>query len=129
MTNVIEGYKFVDKDYKSRYGNMQYAVEETYVHEGELIPCESGFHFSLTIADAIVWNPNAILLKVRGAECIEDYRKFVCRKLEILEEVELTLEIQNQLAGDPDRDVRRGLAGNPNLLPEVRELLKKEKGN
>ena len=44
-----KGIKAFDKDLKCR--DMQYAVGETYVHDGEIVLCSAGFHFCINPVD------------------------------------------------------------------------------
>lgn len=43
----ITGYKAVDADMRSFYGDFQFKLGERYTAEGEIIPCQNGFHFCL----------------------------------------------------------------------------------
>lgn len=48
----VEGYKGVTEDLKG-YSGFQYEIGVTYHHDGPVILCESGFHFCLTLENAI----------------------------------------------------------------------------
>ncbi len=42
----MKGYKALDQDMRAAYGNnMQYELGKIYTVDGEVIPCENGFHF------------------------------------------------------------------------------------
>ena len=45
------GYKMVMNNYHSFVGDMQYEIGETYVHDGPIKICESGFHFCKELAN------------------------------------------------------------------------------
>ena len=55
MTNPILGFKAFDENFKCR--KFQFAVGETYRHEGAVIPCESGFHFCTRPLDVFRYYP------------------------------------------------------------------------
>lgn len=47
----MKGYKALNMDMSSKYGNMTYEIGKKYTITGELIMCENGFHFCKCLED------------------------------------------------------------------------------
>jgi len=83
-TKVITGYKATDKDLKCR--GKQYAVGETYNHDGDIILCNSGFHFCenpLDVLDFYNLCESEFLAVEAHGDCKSDDKKTVTNKLKI----------------------------------------------
>ena len=97
--NLIEkmtGYKAVDKDMRGM-NNYQYKLGKLHIHDGELVMCESGFHFC--IHPSGVWfyfdKPDARVFKVEAYDIhpVSDGDgttvKYVAKKIKFIEEIKV----------------------------------------
>lgn len=86
---IIKGYKMFDADWRCR--GFQYEVGKTYEIEGEIIPCEHGFHFCKKIEDCfnyydcVTWNHIAEVEAL--GEVKEKGDKYVTNKIKIVKEI------------------------------------------
>ena len=48
---ITKGYKALNKDMTTRYGNMTYELNKEYNLEGDVIPCKNGYHFCKRLID------------------------------------------------------------------------------
>lgn len=86
---IIKGYKMFDADWCCQ--GFQYEVGKTYEIEGEIIPCEHGFHFCKTIEDCfnyydcVTWNHIAEIEAL--GEVKEEGNKSVTNKIKIVKEI------------------------------------------
>lgn len=93
----VNGYKRVNKDMTSKYGNMKYAIGELYEYNDLPILCDSGFHFSFNYKDTETSYDfdESILLRVRALIPAGDVEpclksdKWVAKSIFITEEVDL----------------------------------------
>ena len=90
MPNTIEAYKVFNPDWTCL--GFQFEVGKSYIHQGELKVCSSGFHACLRLPDCFSYYRFSPKNKVARVLC-EDYHsherdsKVVCRKITILEEL------------------------------------------
>ena len=86
----MKGYKAFNSDLTCR--GFTYEIGKTYVHDGDIVPCESGFHFCKTIADCYSFykmsNKTRICkVKAIGNIKTDDGIKYCTDKIVILSEV------------------------------------------
>lgn len=86
----MKGYKAFDKNLQCR--GFQFAVGKTYTHKGDVVPCQSGFHFCPEIADVFTYygfdNESTRLCEVEAVgEVVGDGDKRVTNKLKIVREL------------------------------------------
>jgi len=123
---VIEGYKFLGKDYRSMYGNFQFKVGERYKHDGPVRLCESGFHFSKRLSDAFSYYGKEAhhCCKVKGSGRMEEGQdKVVCSGIYIEKELNF-VEVLEELSKHDS--VKKGVAENPNCPAEILKKLSKD---
>ena len=84
----MKGYK-ATYDFKCK--NLTYEIGKTYIHEGELILCQQGFHFCKNPDDLLFYYPYKKELKLLEIEIlgnvIDDYNKSVTNKLKVITEI------------------------------------------
>lgn len=89
-TPTIKGYKVFNPDWTCR--GFQYEVGETYTHEGEIEPCEAGFHFCQKASDCFNYYSFDSSNKVAEVEAIgivkTEGNKSVTDKIKIIREIE-----------------------------------------
>ena len=74
----MRAYKFLMDNYKAMYGDFQYEIGETYIHNGEIRLCEAGFHASRETRDAIGYCNGSHLVEVElGGRIVEGEDKVV----------------------------------------------------
>ena len=56
--DVMKGYKMLNNDMTTLYGNMTYEIGKTYKLDGEIIPCERGYHFCKELISCLLYYPN-----------------------------------------------------------------------
>jgi hypothetical protein len=89
------GYKGFNKDLKCN--RFEFEVGKTYVHDGEVALCKSGFHFCEHPFDVLAYYPPAgnrfclIHAEDVSNEKHNDDTKRVCKKIEIVKELDLAL--------------------------------------
>jgi hypothetical protein len=85
----MKGYKVFKSDFTCK--GFQYEVGKTFHHKGEVIPCESGFHFCLKPVDCFhyyLFDSNNIVCEVEASDVIiEDGRKHVTNTLTIVRQL------------------------------------------
>ena len=47
----MKGYKALNMDMSSKYGDMTYKLQEKYTISGNLVPCKNGYHFCENLED------------------------------------------------------------------------------
>ena len=87
----MKGYKALDQDMRAIYGNnMQYELGKIYTVDGEVIPCENGFHFCkkieylnryYDIADSRIFEV------VADGIIRQDENKYVAEKIRLVREL------------------------------------------
>jgi len=83
-SQIVIGYKATNKDLKCR--GQQYAVGETYTHEGDISLCSSGFHFCqnpLDVLDFYNLCESEFLAVESHGKCESDDKKTVTNKLKV----------------------------------------------
>ena len=119
----MRAYKFLMDNYKAMYGDFQYEIGETYIHNGYIELCKAGFHASGEIKDAIRYCSGSHLVEVElGGKIIEGLDKVVASEITILKELDLVKELET-LASDEYWGVRCAVAYNPNTPVEILETL------
>ena len=94
----IEGFKAFDtnKEGKMSCRNFVYEENHSYVYNGEIRPCESGFHFCKSPLDVLNYysviddnmNIRSAFAKVKGSgEIAEEGNKYCCSKIKIGEKL------------------------------------------
>ena len=85
----MKGYKVFNSDWTCR--GFQYEVGKTYEHEGEISPCNSGFHFCEKAADCFNYYPFNSNNRVAEVEALgeikTDGNKSVTNKIKIVREL------------------------------------------
>ena len=106
----MKGFKVFNPDWTCR--NFQFAVEETYKHDGDISPCREGFHFCKKMVDCFNYysfNPENKVAEIEaiGKVITDDDEKYVTDEIKILREIswEEMLTIVN---------VGKGNTGNSN---------------
>jgi hypothetical protein len=82
------GFKCTDENMMCR--DTQYEMGKTYIHHGELIMCQSGYHFCKdvsSIQNYYPFNTSRLFIVEHGEECITYHDKSVTDKLRFLTEV------------------------------------------
>ncbi len=87
----MKGYKAFDLDLTCR--DFQYEIGKTYEYEGEIRPCESGFHFCKTIADCYNYYSMIEYTRICEIEAIGNIKtdnnvEYCTDKITILSEIE-----------------------------------------
>ena len=109
-------YKAFDKNLKCR--DFQFEVGKTYIHEGEIKLCSSGFHACVKLSDCFNYYPfdiNTRIAKVNVSGKIiheEDGSKLVTNKIKIIKE--LTWDEVLKLANSGERNSGERNSGNRN---------------
>lgn len=89
--NKITGFKAFYNDWKCK--NFQFKVGETYIHEGSVEICKSGFHFCENPLDIFsYYPPTSKFAEVEGETDIKNHTddsKIACKKLFIKKEIDL----------------------------------------
>lgn len=87
---TITAYKVFNPDWTCL--GFQYEVGKTYIHEGKLKPCESGFHACKTLASCFNYydfDPDNKVARVElSGEVVEINSKIVASKIKIIEELD-----------------------------------------
>jgi len=96
MKNLMTGYKATDKDMKCR--GFQFELGKWFEHEGELVECQSGFHFCEQPSGpwAYYQDPGTRVFKVECEGVLEKPfapgadAKRVCKRIRFVEEINAT---------------------------------------
>ena len=107
------GYKALNADMTSRYGDMTYELDKWYQIEGKLEMCENGFHFCNTLEETFAFYPlkgsRFFRVETKG-KAITSSEKNVAEKIRLVEEVQITDEMLDILVSDKNWYVRRAVA-------------------
>ena len=89
---MVKGYKALDEDMNAIHGDeMQYELEKWYEVDGEIKPCENGFHFCKKLEDTH-WYYNLFESRLFEIEADEEVMeagdtKMVCSKIRPVREI------------------------------------------
>lgn len=109
------------------YGDFQYEMGQTYIHEGRIVPCMFGFHASKEIRDAVRHCSGDHLVEVElGGNIIEAKDEVVASEITILRELDLIKELET-LSKDEDWRIREAVARNPNTPVKIFKKLARDK--
>ena len=94
----MKGYKAFDKDLRCR--DMQYEIGQTYEMDGEINPCERGFHFCKSLADCYKFYPTTENTRICEVTALGDAKtdddiKYCTNKIRIGREVKKPREKSN----------------------------------
>ena len=86
------GYKALNEDMSTKYGNMTYELNKVYTLEGELIMCENGYHFCTELIYVFMYYPfNSRVFEVDTLDGIllkdNKFDKYCSNKIKIIREV------------------------------------------
>ena len=90
----MRGYKMLNNDMTTLYGNMTYEVGKTYKLEGKIIPCENGYHFCEELIDCIQYyhnndNDKRFFEIKSGENVIKHEDKYVTDEITLIRELTL----------------------------------------
>ena len=89
--NIKKGYKRLNMDMTSKYGDMQYELNMPYYLKGELKICNNGYHLCKNILDTIRFydSENSKLFEVEynADNCIEAKYKLCSDYIKIIREI------------------------------------------
>lgn len=107
------GYKALCRDMSSQYGNMEYQLNKWYQTEGELNIRKNGFHFCNTLEDTLFFyslkNSRFFMIETDGNVIMGDSQN-VAQKIRLVEEVQITGKILDNLVKSSFYDVRAEVA-------------------
>ena len=86
----MRGYKALNKDMSSKYGDMTYELNKVYTLEGELIMCENGYHFCTELINVFTYYPSdsrVFEIDTLDGEIIKKGDKYCTNKIKIIREV------------------------------------------
>ena len=115
----MRGYKALNKDMSTSYGNMIYELDKVYEIEGELIMCRNGYHFCTELIYVFMYYPSdsrVFEIDTLDGEIIEKGDKYCTNKIKIIKEIsedEINKYIEDnlyKLINDPDPHVREVVA-------------------
>ena len=94
----MKGYKAFNSDLTCR--GFQFEIGKEYKHEGEIKPCQSGFHFCKSVADCYKFYPMSTDTRICKVEALgevetDDDVKFVTDYIKIVSEVKKPKEKSN----------------------------------
>ena len=115
----MRGYKALNEDMSTLYGDITYELNKVYTLEGELIMCENGYHFCTKLINVFIYYPSdsrVFEIDTLDGEIIEKGDKYCTNKIKIIKEVseeEINKYIEDnlyKLINDPDPNVRAAVA-------------------
>ena len=88
----MKGYKMLNGDMTSDYGNMTYELGKTYKLDGNIIPCENGYHFCEELITCIQYyhnndNDKRFFEIESGDNVIEKEDKYVTDEIALIREL------------------------------------------
>ena len=111
----MRGYKALNEDMSSKYGDMTYELNKEYEIEGKLIMCENGYHFCNELFNVYYYYPSdsrVFEIDTLDGEIIEKGDKYCTNKIKIIKEIsedEINKYIEDNLdilINDPNPNVR-----------------------
>ena len=115
----MRGYKALNEDMSTKYGDMIYELNKVYEIEGELIMCRNGYHFCTKLINVFTYYPSdsrVFEIDTLDGEIIEKDDKYCTNKIKIIKEVseeEINKYIEDNLdilINDPNPNVREAVA-------------------
>ena len=115
----MRGYKALNEDMSTLYGDMTYELNKEYEIEGKLIMCENGYHFCKELINVFTYYPSdsrVFEIDTLDGEIIEKGDKYCTNKIKIIKEVskdEINKYIEDnldKLINDPNPNVRAAVA-------------------
>ena len=115
----MRGYKALNEDMSTKYGDMIYELNKVYTLEGELIMCENGYHFCTELINVFTYYPSdsrVFEIDTLDGEIIKKGNKYCSRKIKLIREVskeEINKYIEDNLdilINDPNPNVRAAVA-------------------
>ena len=120
MKNLMTGYKATDKDMKCR--GFQFELGKWFEHEGELVECQSGFHFCEQPSGPWAYypDPGTRIFKVECEGVLEKPfapgadAKRVCKRIRFVEEINATGNCNTGNSNTGDRNTGDSNTGYKN---------------
>ena len=115
----MRGYKALNKDMSTKYGNMTYELNKVYEIEVELIMCENGYHFCKELINVFNYYPldsRVFEIDTLDGEIIKKGDKYCTNRIKLIREVykeEINKYIEDNLdilINNEDRYVRLAVA-------------------
>ena len=115
----MRGYKALNEDMSSKYGDMTYELNKEYETERKLIMCENGYHFCNELFNVYYYYPSdsrVFEIDTLDGEIIKKGNKYCSRKIKLIREVskeEINKYIEDNLdilINDPNPNVRAAVA-------------------
>jgi hypothetical protein len=92
-------WKVIKKGMKSDNGNITWKKDQWREHEGDVKICNSGFHASDKLIDAIRYVTPGIICRVEYDDIVDkEDDKFVCRKMRVIKTYKFTKKMAVELA-------------------------------
>ena len=86
----MRGYKALNEDMSTKYGDMTYELNKVYTLEGEVIMCESGCHFCTELINVFAYDPSdsrVFEIDTLDGEIIKKGDKYCSNKIKLIREV------------------------------------------
>ena len=118
----MRGYKALNKDMSSKYGDMTYELNKEYEIERKLIMCENGYHFCNELFNVYYYyypsDSRVFEIDTLDGEIIESKNKdkYCSSKIKLIREVsedEINKYIEDnldKLINDPNQNIREAVA-------------------
>ena len=115
----MRGYKALNEDMSTLYGDMTYELNKEYEIEGELIMCENGYHFCTELINVFIYYPSdsrVFEIDTLDGEIIKKGDKYCSSKIKLIREIskeEINKYIEDNLdilINDPNPNVREAVA-------------------
>ena len=115
----MRGYKALNEDMSTKYGNMTYELNKEYEIEGNPIICEKGYHFCTELINVFNYYPldsRVFEVDTLDGEIIKKGDKYCTNRIKLIREVykeEINKYIEYNLyilINDPDPYIRAAVA-------------------